>query len=403
MGKQKKEINSVVYSNFLNVDYLPQDDMYVYKKETPRHKFNVIGAGMIAQEHMRVTMLEGRGEIFGLYDVSEYSIKQALDMFRGLYPHHELKVYDSLADACSDPEVDGLIICTPNYTHLEVVKEAVKHGKHIMMEKPMVTTIEDALCIRRIAEKYQAVFQVGLQYRYKAIYAEAYEEVMKKKALGDVHTITIMEHRLPFLDKINQWNKFSEYSGGTLVEKCCHYFDLFNYFAGSRPRYVYADGGQAVNFTDFEYGDKKSDILDHAFVNVVYENGVKCSFNLCMFAPMFYEEITICGEKGRLRAYENENYMPDKSNETYLEILTADHSPSRISTPMYPVPIQSSGHMGGTYFEHKYFIDNIEGKETRTATIDEGFWSVAVGIAAERSVKSGEKVYIQDMIDEAEK
>jgi len=398
MDKQKKEINSVVYSNFLNVDYLPPEDMYVYKKEVPKHKFNVIGAGMIAQEHMRVTMLEGRGEINGLYDISEYSIEQARNMFKELHPKHELKVYKSLAEACSDPEVDGLIICTPNYTHMEVVREAIKYGKHIMMEKPMVTTVADALEIKKIAENYEKTFQVGLQYRYKAIYAEAYEEVIKRKALGDVHTITIMEHRLPFLDKINQWNKFSQYSGGTLVEKCCHYFDLFNYFADSKPKYVYADGGQAVNFVDFEYENQKSDILDHAFVNVVYENGIKCNFNLCMFAPMFYEEITICGEKGRLRAYENENYMPDNSNETYLEILTADNSPSRISTPMYPVTIQSSGHMGGTYFEHKYFIDNIEGKATRTATIDEGFWSVLIGIAAEQSVRTGEKVYIEDLL-----
>lgn len=398
MSKQKNEINSVVYSNYLNVDYLPKEDMYVYKKEPASHKFNVIGAGMIAQEHMRVTMLEGRAKIHGLYDVNANSIRQAKDMFHGLYPDHELVVYDSLESACSDPEVDGVIICTPNYSHLAVVKEAIKYGKHIMMEKPMVTTLEDALEIKKLAEDYQAVFQVGLQYRYKAIYAEAYQEVIKRQALGDVHTITIMEHRLPFLDKIDQWNKFSKYSGGTLVEKCCHYFDLFNYFAGSKPKYVYADGGQAVNFVDFEYEGQKSDILDHAFVNVVYENGVKCNFNLCMFAPMFYEEITICGQKGRLRAYENENYMPDKTNETYLEIMTADHSPSRISTPMYPTTIQSSGHMGSTYFEHKYFVDNIEGKETQTATIDEGFWSVIIGIAAERSVRTGEKVYIDDMI-----
>lgn len=402
MSSGKKEINSVVYSNYLNVDYLSKEDMYVYKKEVPRHKFNVIGAGMIGQEHMRVTMLEGRAEIHGLYDVNEHSIRQAKDMFGKLYPHHELVVYDSLEKACSDPEVDGLIICTPNYTHLEVVTEAVKHGKHIMMEKPMVTTIEDALEIKKIAEDCKTTFQVGLQYRYKAMYAEAYKEVMERKALGDVHTITIVEHRLPFLDKINQWNKFSQYSGGTLVEKCCHYFDLFNYFADSKPKYVYADGGQAVNFVDFEYKELKSDILDHAFVNVVYENGVKCNFNLCMFAPMFYEEITICGEKGRLRAYENENYMPDHTNETYLEILTADNGPSRISTPMYPITIQSSGHMGGTYFEHKYFVDNIEGKQTQTAAIDEGFWSVVIGIAAEQSVKTGEKIYIDDIIKESQ-
>lgn len=402
MNKRGKEINSVVYSNFLNVDYLPEEDLYVYKKEPARHKFNVIGAGMIAQEHMRVTMLEGRGLIHGIYDRSQHSINQARQMFGKLYPNIDLKIYDDLESACNDPEVDGLIICTPNYSHIAVVKEAIKSGKHILMEKPMVTKLEDAYEMKKIAENYTSTFQVGLQYRYKAIYTESRKEVLHRRSLGDVKTISIVEHRVPFLDKIDQWNKFSEYSGGTLVEKCCHYFDLFNLFAQSKPKYVYAVGGQDVNFVNFEYKGKKSDILDNAIVTVVYENGVKCNFNLCMFAPMFYEEITICGDEGRIRAYENENYLPEEGNLTHFEMLCADNRPSIISTPCYPRTIQTSGHMGGTYFEHKYFIDNIEGKETDTATIEEGFWSVVIGIAAEKSAKTGEIVDIDKMLAEYE-
>lgn len=400
MNKKGKEINNVVYSNFLNVDYLPEEDLYVYKKEPAKYKFNVIGAGMIAQEHMRVTMLEGRGVIHGIYDRNQHSINQAKEMFKKLYPQIELEVYEDLTSACNDPEVDGLIICTPNYSHIEIVKEAIKSGKHILMEKPMVTKLEDAYEMKKIAESYQSTFQVGLQYRYKAIYAESRKEVLERKSLGDVKTITIVEHRVPFLDKIDQWNKFSKYSGGTLVEKCCHYFDLFNLFAQSKPKYVYAAGGQDVNFVNFEYKGEKSDILDNAIVTVVYENGVKCNFNLCMFAPMFYEEITICGDEGRIRAYENENYLPEEGNLTHFEMLCADNRPSVISTPCYPRTIQTSGHMGGTYFEHKHFVDNIEGKKTDTATIEEGFWSVVVGIAAEKSAKTGEIVYIDDLLSE---
>jgi predicted dehydrogenase len=393
-----KEINNVIFSNFLNVKYLPEEDLYLYKREPAKYKFNVIGSGMIAQEHMRVTMLEGRGTIHGIYDRSQHSINQAQKMFGELYPDIDLKVYDDLTSACNDPEVDGLIICTPNYAHIEIVREAVKSGKHILMEKPMVTTLEDAYEMKKIAESYKATFQVGLQYRYKAIYTEARKEALDNKALGDIKTISIVEHRVPFLDKVDQWNKFSEYSGGTLVEKCCHYFDLFNLFAQSKPKYVYAVGGQNVNFVDFEYKGKKSDILDNAIVTVVYENGVKCSFNLCMFAPMFYEEITICGDEGRIRAYENENYLPEEGSQTHFEMMCAAHRPSVISTPCYPKIIQSSGHTGGTYFEHRYFIDNIEGKETDTATIEEGFWSVVVGIAAEESALTGEIVYIDELL-----
>ena len=72
----------------------------------------------------------------------------------------------------------------------------------------MATKLEDAYEITKMAKEYGAVLQIGLQYRYKSIYAEAIHEVLERKAVGEVKMINIMEHRIPFLDKVNQWNKF---------------------------------------------------------------------------------------------------------------------------------------------------------------------------------------------------
>ena len=230
---------------------------------------------------------------------------------------------------------------------------------------------------------------------------EAIHEVLERKTIGEIKTIRILEHRFPFLDKVKQWNKFSKYSGGTLVEKCCHYFDLMNLFAGARPVSVYAAGSKAVNFLDFEYAGEKSDILDNAFVIVTYANGVRANFNLCMFSPMFYEELVLCGDEGRLKAFENEDFLPEAGPATHLEILCGDHRPTRISQPCYPQFIQQSGHYGATYFEHVNFINNIEGKATRTASALEGFWLVVVGAAAEASVKAGGPVLVDDLLHES--
>ena len=84
----------------------------------------------------------------------------------------------------------------------------------------------------------------------------------------------MLEHRFPFLDKVGQWNKFDANTGGTLVEKCCHYFDLMNLFADARPVRVFANGNQSVNFKDFERDGKSADCLDQANVLVDYANGV---------------------------------------------------------------------------------------------------------------------------------
>ena len=379
------------------MQYMPQSDRYVFALDQPKYRFNVIGTGDNGSEHIRVTSLEGRAKIHGVFDPNPGSIAWAKASFEKFAPNQELVVYDSLEAACNDPAADGLIISTPNYTHLEVLRVAVKSGKHILLEKPMATTVQDAYEILKIAADYPAVLQVGLQYRYKAMYVEAIHEVLERKSLGDLKMVSIMEHRWPFLDKVNQWNKFSKYSGGTLVEKCCHYFDLMNLFAQARPVKVFGTGSMAVNFTDFEYQGEQSDILDNAFVTVDYANGVRASFNLCMFAPVYYEEIVLVGDQGRLKAYEDETLTPNGQSNHYLEVKRGLEAPSRITTPYYP-HIQESGHSGATFYEHINLIDNIEGKPTNTASVEEGFWSVVVGAAAEESVKTGQPVMIDEIL-----
>ncbi len=382
--------------------YVPESDRYLFAAGERRYRFNVIGTGVNGQEHIRVTMMEGRATIHGVYDPNPLSVAGAQQAYGQFARGKTLVIYDSLEAACNDPAADGLIICTPNYTHLDVVRVAAASGKHILLEKPMATTVADAYAIMQIAQQHPAVFQIGLQYRFKPIYVEAIHEALERKTLGDIKTISIMEHRFPFLDKVKQWNKFSKYSGGTLVEKCCHYFDLMNLFAGARPVSVFATGSAAVNFLDFEYGGEKSDILDNAFVIVTYANGVRASLNLCMFAPMFYEEMVLCGDDGRLKVSENEDFLPLAHTDTYLEIKCGDRKPSRVGAPCYPTFIQQSGHHGATYFEHVSFVDRIEGRPASAATAPEGFWSIVVGAAAEASVKTGQPVLINDLLRENE-
>jgi len=395
--KRNKEYTNRAYALIPKFAYIPQEDRFLLSTEV-RYRFNVIGVGVNGQEHVYVTMLEGRTTIHGVYDPNPSSIEGA-KRTKARFSDEPLVVYESLEAACNDPAVDGLIICTPNYTHLEVLKVAAQSGKHILLEKPMATNLKDAHEIWQIAKAYPKHLQVGLQYRYKPIYVEAIHEAKERKSVGKIKTITILEHREPFLDKVKQWNKFSKYSGGTLVEKCCHYFDLFNLFAGSRPLSVYAVGSQAVNFKDFEYGGEKSDILDNAFVIVEYANGVRANFNLCMFAPMVYEEVVLCGDEGRLKASEGVNHQAHSKWESYLEVI-CNGKTSRVSTPSYPFYIEESGHNGATYYEHVQFIEALEGKLATAATAEEGFWSVVVGVAAEESVKRGAKVMVKDLLEE---
>lgn len=400
MEKQGKEFRNSYFARLPGLKYLPPEDKYIFALPSPKYKFNIIGTGMMGIEHLRVTYLEGRATIHGIYDPNPRSVAAAQEALSQIDSNSKLKVYNDLESACTDPEVDGLIISTPNFSHISVIREAVKSKKHILLEKPMATTIPDAHEIYSIAKNYPAVFQIGLQYRYKAMYVDAIQEALNHRKLGDIKMIHILEHRYPFLDKVKQWNKFNQYSGGTLVEKCCHYFDLMNLFAQSRPTKIYATGSMAVNFRTFEYNGRKSDILDNAVVSVDYENGVRAGFTLCMFSPQFYEELMLCGDEGHLRTYESIDFLPGPKQKTYLEIKVGEKSTSRISQPCYPTYIEQSGHGGATFFEHKYFIDEIEGSKRSVATAEEGFWSIVVGYAAQKSIELGGPIKINELLQE---
>lgn len=378
--------------------HIADDDRFLYAREEPEFRVNVIGTGTIGQEHMRVATLIGRATVHGIYDRAAHSMEVAAEE-HSRYAGSPLLRYKDLESACNDPDADAVMICTPNFTHFDVLTIAAESGKPIFLEKPMATTLADARRIVEIAADYPSFIQVGLQYRYKAPYVEALHEAFKRRSIGGIKTIGMSEYRPPFLDKVGQWNKFSEFSGGTLVEKCCHYFDLIGLFAASSPERVYASGGQAVNFRDFERDGKRSDIDDHALVIIDYKNGIKASFTLNMFCPHFFEELVLCGDRGRLVASETFDFLKDDVARSHIAVESGEGAASRDTELGYAKVIEQSGHHGATYFEHLAFIDLLEGKETESATPIQGLWSIVVASAAQESIKTGQAIDIGEFVD----
>ena len=378
--------------------HVTEGDRYLYAQEPPKFKLVIIGTGTIGQEHMRVAAMLGRARVHGIFDTQIHSLDSAEENFKK-FSRDTLVRYPDLHSACHDPEVDALMICTPNYTHFEVLKVAMASNKAIFLEKPMATDLQDAAAIVSLSAAYQSFIQIGLQYRYKAQYVEAFHEALERRSLGSLKTISVSEYRPPFLDKVGQWNKFNRLSGGTLVEKCCHYFDLINMFAQAKPSRVYASGGQAVNFLDFEKEGERSDIDDHAFVVIDYANGVRASFTLNMFCPDFSEEIIIVGDEGKLIARENFNFQQQAESTTTVEILRGELGVSKKMDASYTRALEQSGHHGSTYYEHIAFVDQLEGKAVNCATALQGIWSMIVACAAQQSMVTGQAVDIEEFIE----
>jgi myo-inositol 2-dehydrogenase/D-chiro-inositol 1-dehydrogenase len=382
------------FEKSLGQQHITDADKYLYKSPAPTHALAIIGTGTIGQEHMYVATLLGRARVHGIYDSQVQSMDSAEKNFKD-YSDQSLIRYADLASACSDPEVDALMICTPNYTHADVLKVAMRSGKPIFLEKPMATTLVDADAIVKANDAYPSFIQIGLQYRYKAQYIEAFHEVQQSTSVGVVKTISMSEYRPPFLDKVGQWNKFNQYSGGTLVEKCCHYFDLINLLADAMPVRVYASGGQAVNFLDFQKDGVPADIDDHAFVIIDYANGVRANFTLNMFCHDFTEELVITGDRGRLVANELFNVHQQQPSKATIALEKGEWGASKQTDVTYAREIEKSGHHGATYYEHVAFVDQLDGKACESATPVQGLWSMIVASAAQHSIKTQQAVDIR--------
>ena len=367
---------------------LAPENPYLASQRKPR--LLIVGAGMMGREHLRVSQLLGWADVQGIVDPDGGSLEWACSDWR-LLTDAPLTIYRDLSEACLDDAVDAIVIATPNHTHLDVLHAVAKSGKPLLLEKPMATTLADAMDIVNLAREYPAVIQLGMQYRFKAQYVEALQAVAKS-TLGQVKTVAMSEYRPPFLDKVDQWNKFNRYSGGTLVEKCCHYFDLINVVAQSRPRRVYASGGRAVNFLDFEWRGELSDIDDHAMTIIDYDNGVRASFTLNMFCQELYEELVVVGERGRLVASEHASFQPDTASKAELLVEVPDHPAYRGVPVGYPDWIEASGHYGATFFEHIAFNLQLAGQAVDAATPEQALWSLIVASAAQHSIQIGREV-----------
>ena len=347
-------------------------------------RYGIIGSGMMGGEHMLVLQHVDGAEVVAIADPVEAS----LDWGRACTTPDIWTTNDYLQLLARD-DLDAVVISTPNFTHVDVLNDALATDLAVLIEKPMCTTVDDCKTVVHQAAQRDALTWVGLQYRYMPT-VEATLTQLATGACGTTRMVSIREHRFPFLKKVGDWNRFSANTGGTLVEKCCHFFDLMRFAAGANPERVYASGGQDVNHLDEFYDGKRSDILDNAFVIIDFENGVRGALDLSMFGEggRYEQEITITGDRAKI-----ETTVP--GHRVYLG--PRDHSGIQtIDAPMHEDVPHPDFHQGASYIEHLRFGECLRGGAQPTVTVEDGLWAVAMGAAAHRSIDERRPVLIDE-------
>jgi predicted dehydrogenase len=356
-------------------------------------RYGLIGAGMMGREHIRNLALVPGAVVAAVSDpdAEQRDLSSAAADGAAAHPDHRALL--------AERSLQAVVIASPNDTHKTILDDifAMRPDLPILVEKPVCTSEADCAALERAAAAHRAPIWVAMEYRYMPPVAELIREV-RSGTVGKLQMFAIREHRFPFLTKVGDWNRFNARTGGTLVEKCCHFFDLMRLVMQDDPVRVYASGAADVNHKDETYGGRVPDILDNAYVIVDFRCGRRALLDLCMFAEGSYwqEELAATGSAGKVEAFVPgpARFWPG-GEERHSEIVVSPREPKGPSRRVVHVDetiLKAGDHHGSTYYQHMGFNRVVREGGPVDVTLADGLAAVRIGLAAERSAREGRAV-----------
>lgn len=397
-------------------------------------------------------------EMVGFCDISQtrmdYGNKVLSENYgQKIVPTYLYTEFDNMLD---EQKPDYVIVTTVDRSHHDYIIRAMEKGYDVISEKPMTIDEKKAQEIIDCQKRTGGSLRVTFNYRY-APHNTKIRELIRDQVIGDVFSIHFewllnIEHGA---DYFRRWHRNKVNSGGLLVHKSTHHFDLVNFWLNSYPTQVFAFGDLnfygmrnaekrgvkdfyyrchgsehakndpfAIDLTSTEelreiylnaeadsgyirdrsvFGDDIS-IEDTLAATVKYNNGTLLTYSLNAYMPWEGFNISINGSKGRIEVQVIEksyiNSGGQKENEGAL--LTKRIRVCPMFGKPYDVEIiqQEGGHGGGD----PILLNDIFGVPeadpfNRAASHIDGAMSILTGVAANKSIESGLPVKIKDLID----
>lgn len=189
----------------------------------------IVGTGMIGAVHRRAALLAG-AEVRG---VAASSPQRAQEVAQAWNVAH---AYRDIEEVVSDPQVQVVHVCTPNHLHRAMAQAALEAGKHVICEKPLATTLDDAQALAALAARTGLVATVPFVYRYHPVVREARARIAQGE-LGSLHLIHGSYLQDWLLDPAsNNWRVDPSLGGTSRVfaDIGSHWCDLVEWVSGER-------------------------------------------------------------------------------------------------------------------------------------------------------------------------
>lgn len=338
-------------------------------------RYGLIGAGGMGRGHL--------GCINAIDDIRLTVVAEpcaaSRDAFREKNDHSETVYLDDYRELLARDDVDAVVISTPGATHVDIVCDALAAGKHVLSEKPAATSRADLDRLCAAVATADTVYQIGLECRLHPLFTRA-RKLIADGAIGRPIMLWCLEFRGPFRPKVGHWIHLEDQSGGTFVEKMCHYFDLLTWFAASDPVQVTASAGLDV-ITEI-YGMRPT-VNDNGWTLIDYASGARASAGVCMFCEHSPEPIRIgvIGDRGNLELAWGER--------TRIQLFERATPTVQSIDVRFDPEIEKLSHGGAVHYEHLAFIDAVRTGRSPLCDIAVARSSTLTALAAEESAAAG--------------
>lgn len=317
-------------------------------------KFAVIGTGHIGKRHAEMIFRETEAELVATCDIRSAEDCGTLE--------YQVPHFDSLQALLNAQfDVDVLSICTPNGLHAEQAIQALKAGKHVVVEKPMGLTKES--CEKVIYTALQMNRQVFcvMQNRYSPP-SEWIKELIDQGVLGDIFMVQVncYWNRDERYYKPGSWKGSPDLDGGTLFTQFSHFIDIMYWLFGDIDRIQ-------GKFADFNHRESTA-FEDSGFVSFEFLNGGMGTINYSTSVAHqnLESSLTVIGSKGSV-----------KIGGQYMNEVEVCNIPNYVLPTLKPAnPANDYGPYKGSAANHNFVIrnviDTLKGRTTATTNALEG-------------------------------
>lgn len=381
-----------------------------------KFRLGIIGTGMRTFFLVNEILRRDELEIVAVSDVSN----QSMEMLCSKYERDWIQ-YTDYKELLKRNDIDAVIIASPDYVHEEQAIAAFEAGKHVFLEKPIAITREGGKKVLQKMVETNKILLIGFVLRYNRLYKKM-KELVRSGTIGELKTGWVFHSVGSASDwYFHDWHGTVRNTGGLLVQKGSHDFDMINWIADSKVKKVVAFGSRdyfggdnansliceeckekntcpeaikerilTVNKADGKQTDlfynqwrnscafrEEIDVFDNHQVLIEYENGIKVSYMECHYTPDDNRQYVFIGTRGKIT-------LDDARDTITVEIRYGMNDRKEIVT--YNNLQSAEGHGGGD----KQILDDFiyalkEGKQPN-ASGEAGLEAIEIGLMAHQSI-----------------